>query len=332
MRTILLVAAAALIATSTGLLRAQEPPATPSAGQSAAGDFVRVFMDCNTSGCDDDFFRTEITWVNFVRDRTVAHVHVLVTSEETGSGGRRFTMTFDGLGDFANVRDSLTTLTRQGSTGDEVRREVTRVLALGLARYARSTSAGERLQVTARSSSGETARGSSGTTRDPWNLWVFSIGTHMFGNGDDNYNNLNMFGNINARRVSERWKIGLSSGFDYSENRYELSDGTLRNYQRSSNHNVLVVKSLGGHWSAGMTGGVSSSKYENYSLAVRVLPAIEYDLFPYRESTRRQLVFRYGVGLRSFDYDSITIYGKSKETRSVHELLIAGKRGRNGAR
>jgi hypothetical protein len=117
----------------------------------------------------------------------------------------------------------------------------------------------------------------------------------------------------------------MSASFDYSENRYELTAGSLTSYQRSSGQNVLVVKSLGDHWSAGFSAGTSSSRYSNYALAVEAYPAIEYDLFPYRESTRRQLIARYAIGVRSFDYDSITIYGKSAETRAAHALLIAGE-------
>lgn len=320
MRIALLFALAAAVVTPTA--GAQEAVVTTT--QAAPADLARVFLDCNTSGCDDDFFRTEITWINFVRDRTDAHVHVLVTSEGTGSGGRQFTITFDGLGAMAGVRDSLTALTQQGATEDEVRRELVRVLSVGLVRYARATPIGNRLQVSLRGGAGGPATPGARGARDRWNLWVFSIRTNIYSNGDDNYRNTSIFGNVNARRVSEAWKFNLRSSFDYSENSYELSDGTLRSYQRAWYQNVLVVKSLSPHRSAGFSGEANSSKYENYSLALRGTGAIEYDLFPYKESTRRQLIFRYGAGVRSFDYDSLTVYGKLKETRPMHELNIAG--------
>lgn len=38
---------------------------------------VRVFLDC--SSCFQDFVRTELLFVDDVRDRTEADVHVLVT-------------------------------------------------------------------------------------------------------------------------------------------------------------------------------------------------------------------------------------------------------------
>ena len=40
-------------------------------------DAPRVFIDCR--GCDRDYFREEITYVNYVRDRKDADIHVLDT-------------------------------------------------------------------------------------------------------------------------------------------------------------------------------------------------------------------------------------------------------------
>ncbi|MBA2671194.1 MAG: hypothetical protein H0U67_12545, partial [Gemmatimonadetes bacterium] len=52
--------------------------------ESATQDALRIFLDCNGPGCDFDFFRTEITFVDYVRDRADADVHVLVTTQGTG--------------------------------------------------------------------------------------------------------------------------------------------------------------------------------------------------------------------------------------------------------
>ena len=49
----------------------------------------RVFVDCRS--CSDEFLRTEITFVSHVRDRHDADVHVLVTTQATGSGGTEHT-------------------------------------------------------------------------------------------------------------------------------------------------------------------------------------------------------------------------------------------------
>ena len=64
----------------------------PSASGEAA---LAAFIDCQR--CPSDYqqlFRTEITYVDFVRDRQNASVHVLITTERTGSGGSEWSLAF----------------------------------------------------------------------------------------------------------------------------------------------------------------------------------------------------------------------------------------------
>ena len=60
---------------------AQAAPQADSTRQPAEG--LRAYLDCQTMGCDRDFFVTEITFVNWTRDRTDADIHVLITALET---------------------------------------------------------------------------------------------------------------------------------------------------------------------------------------------------------------------------------------------------------
>ena len=68
-------------------------------------DALRVFLDCNR--CDENYLRTEITFINYVRDRTTAELHVLVTTQGTSGGGTEFTLKFIGLGRFQGVDHQL---------------------------------------------------------------------------------------------------------------------------------------------------------------------------------------------------------------------------------
>lgn len=312
----------AILVLCSAPLRAQ----TPSAPRDTAGaELVRVFMDCQSNGCDDQFFRTEIAWVDFVRDRTAASVFVLITSQRTGSGGEQYTLNFDGQGALAGVRDSLAFATRQGNTEDENRRALARALSFGLLRFARSTPIGERLQLSLRPSTSASPMAAARGANDKWNLWVYSISANTFANGDANYKSGELFGNLSARRVTEAWRFSFSGFGSYSESSFKLSSGTETNSQRSYGVSGLGVKSAGKQLSFGWNSSLNSSKFENYRLALQVMPAIEYNLFPYVESTRRQLVVRYGIGMRSFQYDSTTIYGKLKETKPAHELVLAAE-------
>ncbi len=120
-----------------GLALAAFLPAVPLAAQSPLDPLEdlrnlapRVFIDCR--GCDRDYFRDEITYVNYVRDRTDADVHVLITDQGTGSGGREYTFAFIGLGEFAGIDNTLVGASGPTDTGDEIRRMQVEVLERGL--------------------------------------------------------------------------------------------------------------------------------------------------------------------------------------------------------
>src|SRR5262245_15480433 len=91
-----LVAPLTIILLSAALGHAQTTQPAATATPSGA---LKVFLDCNS--CDEDFLRTEITFIDYMRDRTDADVHILVTTQGTGGGGTEYTLKFIGLGRFA---------------------------------------------------------------------------------------------------------------------------------------------------------------------------------------------------------------------------------------
>ncbi|MDP9349335.1 MAG: hypothetical protein M3P24_09390, partial [Gemmatimonadota bacterium] len=56
------------------------------------------------------------------------------------------------------------------------------------------------------------------------------------------------------------------------------------------------------------------STFQNRDLAVRVAPAVEYSVFPYAQSTRRELTLQYSLGVTRVEYLEETIFGKTEET------------------
>lgn len=65
----------------------------------------KVFIDCRR--CDIDYIRTEITFMNYVWDRREADIHVLITTQSTGSGGIEYTMAFIGQHAYEDYRNTL---------------------------------------------------------------------------------------------------------------------------------------------------------------------------------------------------------------------------------
>ena len=105
--------------------------ASMGAGQELRpAETVRVYVDC--PGCDVDHFRREITFVNYVRDRADADVHVLITTQSTGAGGTLYTLDYIGRADFAGLDTELTYVASPADTEAEERDGVTHLFQLGL--------------------------------------------------------------------------------------------------------------------------------------------------------------------------------------------------------
>jgi hypothetical protein len=306
------------------LLIAALPSLAGGQAATAGDDLPRVFLDCQANGCDTDFLRQELGWLNFVRDRTLAQVHVLATSQGTSSGGTELTVAFMGLGPYATRSDTIVQFSEQGATFDARRQLLRRVIGQGMIRYVGSSALGSRLSIQydapALSAGAADTRGAG----DRWNLWVFRISGNTWFNGEEAYKSSQVNGSLRASRTTSATKFLLVTNADYSEDHYSFPDEEeFASYRRGYGAEMLLVRSIGDHWSTGVQVNASSRVTSNLDLGVRVGPALEYDLFPYSQSTRRQLIFRYSVGLKALRYDSITVFGKTRESLPDHRLVIA---------
>lgn len=305
----------ALLLVST---RALAQDARPAAPRPPAPETVRVFIDCR-GGCDSTFIRKELDFVDHVRDKDVADVHILITTQRAGGGGDMYTIAFMGLRHFAGIDDTATFLTQQSDTDDAIRRGLVRVLKLGLVRYLAATPVRDSLDVTFRPP--EARPQGAQTTDDPWNFWVFRLRGNTSASGEESETTVRFNSSVTASRVTEAWKCSASYNGNYRRSRYSFEDEGEEDYlaiSRDANASGMIVKSLGPHWGAGGRLSLATSTYNNQKLTLGAFPAIEYNFFPYDESTRRQLTFTYSLGLRRFNYHELTIYGKTAETAFSH--------------
>jgi hypothetical protein len=104
--------------------------------------------------------------------------------------------------------------------------------------------------------------------------------------------------------------------FDLDEN------DPVRAFRNEREIESLVVKSVNDHWSAGVRGQVQSSTFENLAMTFYGAPAIEYNVFPYSDYTRRQLRANYSVGPYRARYVEETLFGKLTDTLGRHEASL----------
>jgi len=294
--------------------RAQAPE-----GQAAVEELkktaLKVFLDCDS--CDLDYIKTEITFVNYVRDRLEAQVHVLITTQATGGGGREYTLTFIGQNECGDLTDVQKYFTGKTDTEDEIRRGLVKALKLGLMSFVGRTPIACRIAVE------YTRPEAAGAGRDRWRSWVFSLSGDGYFSGEGSYRSRMVDLSFSANRVTAASKLRLGVSVDSFKQRYELEDSTVTGTSSSWNASGLYVLSLGEHWSAGVFLEASSSLYRNIDLGLQAAPAVEYNFFPYSESTRRQLRALYTLSVNPVRYREETVFGKLRETLFKQGLSLA---------
>jgi hypothetical protein len=263
----------------------------------------KVFIDWE--GADLELLGKEIAFVQFVQDLAEAQVDVRVSSRETGTGEREYTISFTGRGKFEGDNDELTYLTEKGRPGDAVRQDLIRKIELGLMRYVGKTPAAGRISIALMGEVEPTA------VEDKWDFWVFSLSADTYMNGEESYEDSLFSGSFSAIRVTPELKVRFSVSSYFERSEYKIDEEVIKSHSESHNLNGLIVKSIDEHWSVGAFFSVLSSTYSNIQFRINPAPAIEYNLFPYSESTKKQLRFLYRLGYNSVRYREETIYGKT---------------------
>ncbi|MBO6573881.1 MAG: hypothetical protein JJ896_00570 [Rhodothermales bacterium] len=289
--------------------------------QAQNGGSLRVFLDCDFF-CDDNFIREELPVVDFITERQSADVHILYARQTTGSGGDRITLTFLGQRDYSALSDTLTYATPGDATSDVERRALLHNLSLGLVRYMARAGIGDKLTITAIKPQ-VTEQPAASIEVDPWNYWSFSIGASGNMNGQETTNFRRRSARFSANRTTEELKVRISGNLNDRRSEFDTGDDTIVNETHNESLFGQVVKSIGEQWAVGGTARLSASSFQNNELETEFGPAIEYDFFPYSESTRRLLTAQYGVRLARRNYEQLTIFGLEEETILRHYLDLS---------
>ncbi len=299
------------------IVHAQEPSSPAASSQE-----LRVFLDCQVY-CHEEFLRTQLTWISYVRDRRDADVHVLITSDRTGAGGSQITLRFIGLRAYAGQDQQLAYNALPNESDDARRTELLRLLQLGLVPYALKLPSADGLEVSYRRPPARAAS-PGGAVRDPWNYWVFRTRVNGNFDGESSSQGSSVAANITANRITEAWKFILGTNGNYRRRKYALSDGgTLSTINKRLGVRGAIVKSATQHWSAGVRASRYVDTFANAKNQTVVEGGPEWNLFPYAESTRRQFTFQYMLGVQHFAYYQETLYGKLSERLFSQKLAAA---------
>jgi hypothetical protein len=278
-----------------------------------------VYLDCERRTCDFEYIKTEITFVNYVLDRQSADVQIIVTRQQTGSGGAEYTLAFMGLKRNAGKDAALKYFSKPTDTEDQFRKGLVNVLKQGLIPYVYDTPLAEFISISYAQKKDYRPTPKS----DPWHYWVFGVGVRGSGEFEDQAQRYSYQVNLSANRTTEAMKFRLYAGTNFNHRRYEIPDEEpIISDSKRKNASLSVFKSIDGHWSWGGGASLYSSTYDNARLYASFGPSVEYNIFPYAEATRRELRLQYRISFTMRDYYELTIYGKEKENLFSQALQI----------
>ncbi len=304
-----------------GLLMAISLTVPAKAQEEGAPPSLRIFLDCRFF-CDNQYIKEELPIVDFLNERTQADVHILHARQNTAGGGLRITLTFLGQRDYAALGDTLTYTTRSDATPDDRRRALLHHLTIGLSRYLARAGLSDKLVISAVKPTSQD-RPTSSIEDDPWNYWVFSIGGNGRVNGQETTKFTNRRANFSANRTTEELKVRINGNVSDSKSEFDAGDETIKSKTSSERLSAQIVKSIGGQWAVGANASVSTSSFKNTKLQMEFGPAIEYDFFPYSQSTRKFLTLQYNIKLTRRRYDELTIFALDEETILRHSLGVS---------
>ena len=280
---------------------------------------LNVFIDCRTY-CDFSYFKSQINYINYVRDPALADVHILITRYPLANNGNQYTFNLIGKNSFENIKNVFTQDVPPNTPRDNLRKILVRYIQLGLVAYLVHSNLEMDLSV----NENQDIIQAPVQEQDPWNYWVFEVYAGGSLSKESKRRTFRLNNGIEIDRVTEEWRISQDIYFrgTYQKIFQEDQEDIISNLRRFG-LSGRVVKSLGDHWSAGLFESYNASTFSNIKLGVRVGPAIEYSIFPYQEVVNREFTIAYHFGYNTRNYFEETLFGKLKENLWDQSLRIS---------
>jgi len=159
--------------------------------------------------------------------------------------------------------------------------------------------------------------------KDKWDNWAFRVSISGSINGEETYTNSSYYGSLTANRITAESKFTTRFSLNSNVSKYEYDDISLVTEQKSKYANMTYVKSKGDHFSIGAKANYMQSTSKNYDGNYKFSPCIEYNIFPYSESSEHRMSFLYGISANHNDYTDTTVYLKTSENFASHLLDLS---------
>ena len=273
---------------------------------------IKIYLDCTRPWlCDEDFLKNEFKMVDYVRDRFLSDVHVILITQFSGGGGEQNELICKGQGRFSHKSDTLRYFNNPTASDDDKRQKLLKYLKLGLIGYIAQSSIAEKIEFSYK----ETKKDSQTVVpkKDPWNYWQFSINTSGFFNGNKNYQSSDINAGISADRETEKSRFRFRADNNVSRQVIKVDNEKVQINKDQQNSFVNYIQKMNEHWAFGVGAEFSRSIFDNIDARIQMSPRIEYSVRPYKKFNSERIVFQYEIGPQYQNYRDTTIYFKTKE-------------------
>ncbi|WP_258098513.1 hypothetical protein [Marinoscillum pacificum] len=277
---------------------------------------IKTQIDCR--GCDGNYMRQNITFLDHVRDQDLAEIYVFVNTSGNPSSVI-YEIEYTGKGRFEGINNKFSVDYSKTLTGNEIRDLLKETLIKGYIPYLLHTDQAEQLELVLH----ELPKTTTEKIDDPWNNWIFSVRGNMDMEHQDTREEFNYDVGFDGDKVTEHWRVRLD-GY-YNKNTLKITESDNSSFTSVRNRKFLggsIVKSLGNHWSAGVFGDVGTNSVDNFKFKSAVAPAIEYSLFDYKEVLTREITFAYQINYNTQKYFETTIFDVLRDQYYTQSLSM----------
>lgn len=205
-------------------------------------------------------------------------------------------------------------------TSDEVRKGLVKQIRAGLLRYVIVSDLANKLTYEIDDSGAADVQNID--FNDPWNNWIFEVYGEAQLDKESSRKEFEYEFGFESDRVTEKWRIRADGELNESNAEFERDDEVFVSNRIRYGIDGSVVRSLSDHWSAGIFSGVRHNTFTNLNVSTYINPAVEYNIFPYNEVLRREIVFAYRIGYFYNDYIDTTVFNQQSEGIFNHSIAI----------
>ncbi len=263
-----------------------------------------------------NYIKSEIIFVNYVREQREADIHLIITQQITASGGKEYVLQFIGQGKYADLNYTLKQTVSANATEDEIRKTITETIKRGLMPYLARTNLSEMCTIDFSPPSGQTQ------IIDKWHNWIFSLSLVGYGTGEQAYSYIyyNLYPTI--QRIAENEKFKLEATITNTQRKFIEDTTTYIAKSHSYSAEAFWAQKTSNHFSVGGQVFYLTSKYSNIRYGFSIAPKFEYNFVPYSEYVHHKICVQFQPMVLHRSYYDTTLYNLLSENRLQNQLVL----------